>query len=168
MLQRFILSFKNFKSVRLRAIFSQLDNFRIENFRTCQISKSKVLQRISFWSEIDLWKNSFWWKFCFEKISFGSFYPLKAHFCSYVFSQNPKIIEKIGKKNSFPINTCGENQILKQVFNNASSFESRNSNASDLEPIFHNSANFESKILERVGFWIKILKRISFWSEIDF
>ena len=45
---------KKFKCVRVRAVSPQLDKFWIEILRACQISKKKVLQRIRFWSEIDL------------------------------------------------------------------------------------------------------------------
>ena len=44
---------KNFKCVRLRAVFSQPDKFWIEILERVGFRK-KVLQRIRFWSEIDL------------------------------------------------------------------------------------------------------------------
>ena len=39
----------------------------------CVTFRKKVLQRIRFWSEIDLYKNRLWWKFSFRKSHFGSF-----------------------------------------------------------------------------------------------
>ena len=39
--QRLIFWIKIFKCVRLSAVFSQLDKFRIENFRLCQIPEKK-------------------------------------------------------------------------------------------------------------------------------
>ena len=50
--QRAIFWIKNFKSVILRAIFLQLDNVRIENFRTCQISKRKFYNASDFGVEM--------------------------------------------------------------------------------------------------------------------
>ena len=82
--KRVMFWIKIFKRVRLRAIFSQLDKFRIEIVRTCQISKKK-LQRMRFWSEIDLHKNRFWWMFCWQKITLGSIYPAKTPTSAVMF-----------------------------------------------------------------------------------
>ena len=78
-----------------------------------------------------------------------------ANFCSYAFSEKSIFVEKIEKKNSFPIKTVGKNRMLKPVFNNATYFESRNSKASDLKPFFYKSGSFESKILELIIFGTK-------------
>ena len=50
--QRVTFWIKNFKSVILRAIFLQLDNVRIEKFRTCQISKRKFYNASDFGVEM--------------------------------------------------------------------------------------------------------------------
>ena len=128
----------------------------------------KVLQRIKFWTETDLYKNRIWWIFAFRKPILDLFNPWKRQFCIYLLSQKPPIGENHGRKNISPIETFEKNQILKQCFNNASDFESRVSNALDSEPFFHNSKNFESKVLELVIFRKKnVLHRIRFWSGID-
>ena len=62
-------------------------------------------------------------------------------------------MEKNWKKNSFWIKTFEKNQILKQVFNNASDFESR---VSKYVRFLVNSTQlviFESEFLPRDGFW---------------
>ena len=78
--QRLIFWIKNFKCVRLRAVFSQLDKFRIENFWTCQISEKKLYNASDFEVKLICKKNRFWWKFCFQTITSGSLYPKKCHF----------------------------------------------------------------------------------------
>ena len=110
--------------------------------------RKKVLQRIRFWSEIDLNKNRLWWMFCFQKVIFWIFSPHEnGNFCNYALSQKPPVGEKAGRKNSFPIKTFEKNQILKQFFNSASDFESRNSKY----------VRILVKSTQIVIFWIKIL-----------
>ena len=65
--------------------------------------RKKVLQRIRFWSEIDLNKNRLWWLFSFQKVIFWIFLAHEnANFCSYAFSQKIPFGEKNWRKNSFP------------------------------------------------------------------
>ena len=94
--------------------------------------ESKFLERFRFWNKrfynasdfelnlIFLTKNRFWWKFCFQKITFGSFYTKKRQFLQLsVFSETNNCL-KNWKKNIYPIKTFAKNLILKQVFNSAS------------------------------------------------
>ena len=67
-----------------------------------------------------LTKNRFWWKFCFQKITFGSFYTKKRQFLQLrVFSKTNKCLQK-WKKNSYPTKILEENLIFKQIFYKAS------------------------------------------------
>ena len=85
-------------------------SFRKKSFKTHQILKSKWFVK----------KNRFWWKFCFQKFLFGSFYSKKRQFLQLcVFSKTNNCLRK-WKKNSFLIMTFEKSLILKQVFNKAS------------------------------------------------
>ena len=123
--QRVIIWIKSFESVRLRAIFSKLEKFRIESFRTCHVSKKKVLHRIRFWSGIDLYKNRFWWMFCFQKVNFGSSYTTKTPtFAVMRFLKN--------------------HQLVKRMEENTVSFQD-----------FWKESDFETSFQQRVRLWIK-------------
>ena len=107
-------------------------------------------------------------KVFFQKVTFWIFLAHEnAIFCSYAFSQKPLISEKNGRKNSLPFKTFERNQILKQLFNNASDFEARNSKY----------VRILVKSTQLVIFWIgnftacQILKHpflphVRFWTEI--
>ena len=69
--------------------------------------ESKFLERFRFWNKrfynasdfelnlIFLTKNRFWWKFCFQKITFGSFYTKKRHFLQLsVFSETNNCLKQ--------------------------------------------------------------------------
>ena len=87
------------------------------------IFESKFLERVRFRKkkfynasgfEVKLIckKNSFWWKFCFQKITFRSFYPKERPLLQLcVFSKTNNSFKK-RKKNSFPIKNFEKNQIL--------------------------------------------------------
>ena len=65
-----------------------------------------------------------------------------ANFCSYAFSQKPKIVLRKGKKNSFPIKVFEKNQILKPVFNNESDSNQVFQNGTIFWWTLHNSSFF--------------------------
>ena len=118
--QRVTFWIKNFKCVRVGAVFSQLDKFRITIFKKSQFSKKKFYNASDFEIKMICKKNRFWWKFCFQKFLFGSFYSKKRQFLQLcVFSKTNNCLRK-WKKNSFLIMTFEKSLILKQVFNKAS------------------------------------------------
>ena len=92
--------------------------------------ESKNLERVIFWKknlcnasdfEVKLIckKNRFWWKFCFQTITIGSFHPKNAKFAAMRFLNNQQLFKKM-EKNRYPIITLEKKLILKQVFNKAS------------------------------------------------
>ena len=89
--------------------------------------RKKVLQRIRFWREMDLYKHRTWWMFCFQKINFWSFTPWKRQFLQLCAFSKSTSWWKRWKKKQFSHQDFWKNQILKQFFNSASDFESRNS-----------------------------------------
>ena len=98
-------------------------------------------------------KNRFWWKFCFQKITFESFYPKECPILQLcVLSKTNKSFKK-RKKNSFPIKIFEKNQILKPVFNNEWDSNQVLQNRTIFRRTLHNSSFFVSEILQRVRFW---------------
>ena len=108
-----------------RDVFRTRNIFWIEDFE----------KRVSFWINFFtthqilkwLWfsKKQIWWKLSFQKITFGCFYTVRTpKFVDMRFSKRMILGKKNFKKN-FEMMTFEKNQILKQLFNDATDFESR-------------------------------------------
>ena len=99
--------------------------FRRENFlESARFRTNKFDNGSDFKVNLICKKNRFWWMFCLHKIFYGTFYTQSPNFCSYLLSKKNGM-EKKGIKTSLWTKTFAKNQILKQIFNNASDFESR-------------------------------------------
>ena len=131
--------------------------------------EKKVLQQITFRSELGLHKKRFWWMICLQKITFRPFYPAKTPTSSVMrFLKNNDIEKKRKKKTVFESRLPKKKQILKQVLNNASEFESRISNFVRFSVNFKqfvffgigkfcSLSNFEKSFLPHVRFWSEVL-----------
>ena len=111
----------------LEPIWHNSGNFESEILVRVAFRK-KVLQRIRFWSAIDLYKNRLWWMFPFRKCHIlDHFSPWKRQLLQLCVFSKTTNWWKEWKKKQFPFKTFEKNQILKQFFYKASDFESRNS-----------------------------------------
>ena len=129
--------------------------------------KKNVLQQITFWTEIDLYEKRFWWMICLQKINFRPFYPAKMPTYSVMRFLKNHDWEKKRKKTVFESRLSKKEQILKQVFNNASDFESR------ISKYVRFSVNFKQLVFFGIGnfcsmsnFEKSFLPHVRFWSEI--
>ena len=118
---------KSSKRVGLGSIFSQLDKFRIEKFRTCQISEKKLTPH-----------QNLKWNWCVQKQILSKVLLSENHFLDLFSPWKRQTLQlcifskttnwwKEWKKNQFPVKTFEKNQISEKVFKNASDFESRKS-----------------------------------------
>ena len=108
--ERVIFWIKKFKCVRPRAVFSQLDKFRIEIFRTAKISGKKVLQRIRLKWNWFVKKTDFDESSAFRQSFLWSFYPTKCQLLQlWVFS-------KLFLRGMFwEKKTCFESKTLRKI-----------------------------------------------------
>ena len=178
---------RRFKRVRLRAIFSQLEKFRIESFRTCDVSedvsnaldsepffhnsknfeskvlervmfrKKKVLHRIRFWSGIDVYKNRFCRNFCFQKTLFGSSYTTKTP--TFVVMRFLKTHQLVKKKEE---KTVLLSRRLKRIrlWNNF--FTTRQI----LNQDYHNLSDFSSTLQNLFFFKSVFSQRVRLWIKL--
>ena len=122
---------------------------------------------MKFWSELDLPEKSFWWIICLEKITFRPFSPAKTPTSSVMRFLKNHDIEKKRKKTVFESKLSKKKQILKQVFNNASDFESRISKYVGFSVNFKQFVFFGIGILCSISnFETSFLPHVTFWSEI--
>ena len=133
------------------------------NFRTCQISKKKVLQQITFWSELDLHKKKILMNDLLAENRFSTILSRKNATSSVMQFLKNHDIEKKWKKTISESRLSKKKQISKQVFKNASDFESR------ISKYVRFSVNFEQLVIFGIGSFTacQILKHL-FYHTSDF
>ena len=153
---------KKFKRVRLRAIFYP-----------STIVESKNLERVRFRKKRLTTNHILKWTWFVQKPIFMNDLLEENHFSILLPRKTPNSLgmrflknhdmEKKWKKNSFWIKTFVKNQILKQVFNNASDFESR------ISKYVRFSVNSTQLVIFRIGIFTswRILKHL-FYHTSDF
>ena len=99
---------------------------------------------------------------------FSTIFPAKTPTSSFMRFLKKHDMEKKWIKDSFCIKTFEKNQILKQVFNNASDFESKFSKKSQIFSQLYTIRHFVNRKFYRVSdFETTFLPHIRFWTEIS-
>ena len=69
---------RNSKLLYFEPFFQNSTKFESKFLERVSFLNQQVAQRIRFWSENLLFENRFRWKFCFQKLTLGSFNPVKS------------------------------------------------------------------------------------------
>ena len=139
--RRVMFWIRNFKGVRLRAIFLQLDNFALKILESARFRTNKFDNGSDFEVNLICKKTDF--DECFVcRMSFLELLITQNHkFCSYLLSQKPWYGEKMDKKQFF------NEKIWKE---------------SDSETSFYNASDFESRISKYVRFSVNFKQLVIF------
>ena len=138
---------RNSNLLYFEPFFHNSTKFESKFLERVSFLNQQVAQRIRFCSEIVLFENRFRWKFCFQKITLGSFNPMKSRLlplCAFPTSNRRKKI-------SLWIKFFEKNQILKHVYNNATDFGSR------ISQYVRILANFTQLVLFWMGIFLACL-----------
>ena len=138
---------RNSKLLYFEPFFHNSTKFESKFLERVSFLNQQVAQRIRFWSEIVLFENRFWWKLCFQILTLGSSNPVKSRLlplCAFPTSNRRE-------KNSLWINFFERNQILKQVYNNATDLGSR------ISQYVRILANFTQLVLFWIGIFLACL-----------
>ena len=108
-----------------RVFFHQKTFFESKILKNDSDSESTFFQCIRFWSENGFRKNRIWCKLSAQKTTRGSFYNVRTPRFVVMSFPNRTILGKKIKRKSFEMMTFEKNQILKQLFNDATDFKSR-------------------------------------------